>query len=205
MCMGCGTSIAPPNTQYQQPEMQYQQPGPQYQQPGPQYQQPGPQYQQPRQQTAPAGPNVGLVETLKSQPIRICTLVALFFFFLTSWLPAWVTSNGSGGGLFSGGGGVLILWGIVIILVVAWTFLVEFMPNIQAISGIVSSYKQLPFYQFYAPGVFLILFFLIIFNSMVRIATIVGSYGFCFYLYIIAFILILVEPVMGMVNANKRM
>ncbi len=220
-----GTSFCPtcgmPVTQQQpgqQPGMQYQQPG---QQPGMQYQQPGQQpgmqYQQPGQQPGQQpngfqqqqnigtpGMNTGFVDTMKSDPLRICTCIAVFFLFLVAWLPAWVSAFGIGAGLFASDGGVLKLWAFFFFVTMVWTIIVEFSSGKGGLASVVAAYKRLPFSQFYIPAFVLILFLLVIFNSLIRTSVRVGAhYGLCFYLCLIAIALLLVRPIMKMVKHEE--
>ena len=215
MCPTCGMPVAQqPNMQYQQPNMQYQQPNMQYQQPNPnmQYQQPDPnqfqqpnpnQFQQAQNYGVPAG-QMGFVDTIKSNPLKICDIVAIFFLFLVAWMPSWVSAFGMGAGLLASDGGILKLWALFFVLVAAWTSIVLFGSNIRALKGVVEGYKRLPFSQFYIPAFVILLFILVICNSMLRTTVKYGaSWGLCFYLCIIAIILLLVRPVMCIVKKQE--
>ena len=175
--------------QYQQPNMQYQQ-------------QPNMQYQQPMQnQRVSTGNN--FADIIRQQPLKIVTYVGFFFLFLASFLP-WVSAFGIGAGLWASDGGILKLWALFFVLVAACKSIVLFGSNIRALKGVVEGYKRLPFSQFYIPAFVILLFILVICNSMLRTTVKYGaSWGLCFYLCIIAIILLLVRPVMCIVKKQE--
>ena len=213
-----GQPQAAPGPQYQQqpqaaPDPQYQQqpygaPGPQYQQqPYGAAGQPQPaanqQWQQKKQSFAAAGQQ-SFVDSVKGDPIKICTLVGFFFTFLGSFLPAWVSAGGIGVGLFAGDGGILKLYGILFLFGSIFGILLEFSSHAQGLKALSDAVKKLPYSQFYIPGLFFIVYLLARFNGNFRLVVSFGaSWGFAKWICLIGVLLLFVRPVMKLIKKEE--
>ncbi len=220
-CPNCGAPSTPQQAEQQQTVLngQPQAPGPQYQQqpqaaPDPQYQQqpygaagqpqPAANQQWQQKQSFAAAGQQSFVDSVKADPVKVCTYIGFVFTFLASFLPAWVTGYGVGVGLFAGDGGILKLYGILFLLGSICGILLDFGSKVQGLNALTDAVKKLPFSQFYIPGLFFILYLLARFNSLFRMAVGFGaSWGFAKWICLIGVILLFVRPVMKLVKKEE--
>ena len=185
-CTSCGMPVA------QQPQQQAQ--------PGPQV---NPAGNFNNAQNFGAQRSGNLIQDIKNDPFKGCSYIGYVFTFLASFMPFWVSVSvfgiSSHAGLFAADGGILKLYGILFLLGSIAGCLIEFGPG--SLSNITTKYKQLPYSQFYIPGLFFILYFLVRFTSYFKDAVNIGyHWGFIKWICLLGVILLLVRPIMCLVK-----
>ncbi len=167
----------------------------------------------------------GIIEDMKSDPMKIVSYGGVLFVFLASFLPGWIHASYWGkshsAGLWASDGGILKLWSLLFIVacVAQVAVIAEKNVNIPGTDSFMQKYRNLPFSDFYVIALMVVLFFLCTFNGTFRevvtaikeakeygntiLGKVSGGYGYAFYMCIIGILALCVEPAMKLIKGEK--